>query len=133
MGKGRLVGSRNKAQLELDKIGMSKSKEVVHRLVEMALTGEAAYMKMLMDRIWPVSRTSTDSFVKGNLKGILTQADINEAFTNILEGVGESEVSLEQADTLASLIKAKSESIHKCMAEELQELKDFVNSTKTPE
>ena len=122
---GRTKGSRNKHVVMFEKIGTEHSASIVLKTIEMALLGDTACIKMLLDRIWPVPKTS--SFIESpRLKGIKTQADIDKAMTSILEDVGSSELSIEEGIDIQKLVESKGASIQKCNAEELDLLREHL-------
>lgn len=120
---GRTKGSRNKHVVMFEKIGTEHSESIVLKTIEMALMGDTACIKMILDRIWPVPKTQT--FVETpRLDKIHTQTDINTAMTSILEDVGNAELSIEEGEAIQKMVESKGASIQKCNAEELDIIRE---------
>ncbi|MES2252460.1 MAG: DUF5681 domain-containing protein [Pseudomonadota bacterium] len=121
-GKGRPAGSKNNAQLFLEKVGSEHGEVILTKVIEQALAGDLHAQKLILDRIYPIPK-ARNFITSANLKNIRTQAHINEAMTAILDQVGDSRLSLEEGHEAVKLIEAKAVSIQKCMNEELESIR----------
>ncbi len=120
---GRTKGSRSKHIVMFEEIGKENGESVIRKMIELALMGDTACIKLILDRIWPVPKTQ--SFVETpRLKGVETQGDVNKVMTAILEDVGNAELSIEEGEAMQKMVESKGASIQKCNAEELEIIKE---------
>ena len=123
LGTGRPVGLRNKSTMFIMKLGQDNADALLNKTVELAMMGDTACIKILMDRVYP--QPKFQSFVKTDvIKGIHTQTDINKAMTRILDDVGEAELSIEEGIDIQKLVESKGASIQKCYQEELETIRE---------
>lgn len=130
LGRGRPLGSRNSTQMFLEKIGRENAESILKKVIELALSGDLSAAKLVLDRAMPVPKTQT--FVKNDaIKNLHTQTDINTAMTAIVTQVGDSELSLEEAQEMVKLVESKSCSIQKCISEELDKMREQIENMET--
>jgi len=130
LGKGRPKGSRNKGLLLFEKILENDLDSITDQLVALAKSGDMSAISLIINRVYSLPPKASSMVDLPLMNDIKTQTDVNNSMTDLLSAVGSGDVDIEEAKELAALIKAKSESIHICMANELQELKNFVSGTK---
>ena len=126
---GRKAGSKNKALMLIEQIGIDNAQEITQKVIDMALSGDLSAAKMILDRIWPIPRQET-YIETAFLEDVCTQADVNRVMTDILNEVGDGALSLEDATQVIHLIEKKSQSIHPCMQEELEAMRAQLEQVK---
>ncbi|MES2607636.1 MAG: hypothetical protein V4544_02750 [Pseudomonadota bacterium] len=83
------MGSKNNAQVFLERIGSDNAEAILKKVIELALAGDLAASKLVLDRVMPALKAQT--FVKSDaIKNLHTQTDINTAMTAIVSQVGDS-------------------------------------------
>jgi hypothetical protein len=111
---GRPPGSRNKATLAMEALFEQDAEQLIQKAKSMALAGDAAAMRLCLDRILPVRR---DRLVHLDLPPIQTSDEISTAMTTIFKAIGEGQITPNEGETLANILVAKSNVV---MAEEIE-------------
>jgi hypothetical protein len=99
-GKGRIRGSRNRATLMREAISEADGKAVVRSIVTKAKKGDVAAARLVMPYIWPAG-----TFVKIDLPEVNDAAGIAEAQARVVAALSNEELSLEEAERLATLLE----------------------------
>jgi Family of unknown function (DUF5681) len=100
--KGRPQGSRHKTSLMLEKIMAADAEAIVRKIVETAKSGDLTAGRIVTDRLYPIPR---DRPIKFELPAIATADDAAGALSSVLKSVAAGEISLSEAQGVASLIE----------------------------
>src|SRR5262249_26267150 len=100
---GRPKGSRNKATALAEKLLDGESEAVLRKLLEMALAGDSAALRLCLDRILPPRR---DRLVTFALPEIKTAADACAASAAIIAACANGELTPSEAVALAGIVAA---------------------------
>lgn len=100
-GKGRPRGSRNKTTIAAMEMIHSYSEPLIRKAISMALQGDTAVMKPLLDRIVPVARETPVSV--GRVRWA-TIEDLTKAGESVLARVASGDLLISEARGLAELI-----------------------------
>jgi Family of unknown function (DUF5681) len=101
--KGKPKGTRNAATLVAEALLDGESKALTRKAIDMALGGDMAAMRLVMERILPPRRERPLHFKLPPLK---TAADAMTAIACIADGVAQGELSENEARTLVALVHA---------------------------
>ena len=127
---GKPKGARNKATVLLEELTLENAFKITQAVIDMALAGDLAAAKLILDRIWQIPKPQI--YVnKEYIKDMVTQEDANNAITNILNDVANSELSLEEAAQLMALIERKIDSVQLCIQEQLIHIQEQINNMHT--
>lgn len=92
--KGKRKGTRNAATVAAESLLDGESEALVRKAIEMALGGDMAAMRLVIERILPPRR----------LPPLQTAADAMTAISRIAESVGQGELSEGESRTLIGLV-----------------------------
>ena len=105
-GKGRVLGSHNKATLMREAIakaiGPADGVGVIRAMVKKAKGGDAPAAKLVLPYLCPAG-----TFVKIDLPPITDAASISDAQACLMAAAGNEEISLEQADTFSDILEKR--------------------------
>jgi hypothetical protein len=105
---GRQLGSRNSASDLSDEILMANAEDLTRAAVAMALDGDAAALRLCIDRIVPKRRHRPLNLA---WPAIHSLADVDQAMTATLGALGNGQLEVEQASALTAILDAKRRSI----------------------
>ncbi len=108
-GKGRPAGSRNKAQLALEKIGQDNAEAVYQKVVEAALAGDMIAAKCILDRVLPVRKGGR--IVIGDELENKTIEQLDEIAQKVTTMMAEGVISAEEANAICAVLQYREESI----------------------
>ncbi len=97
---GRLRGTRNRATMLTEQLLDGASRRLAEKAVEMALAGDAAALRLCMERIIAPRRHRPTAFA---LPPLETAADLAPALSAIAQAVGEGLLSTAEASELSQL------------------------------
>ena len=100
---GKAKGTRHRATRLVEEALDGAADKLVARLVKMALGGDPAAMKLVMDRLAPPRRDTT---VAVTLPEMRTAADAAGAMGAVLEAVARGELTPAEGERLARLVEA---------------------------
>ncbi len=123
-GAGRPRGSKSTAQILLEQIGTDSAETIMKKIIEQALTGDFQAQKLILDRIYPAPKARTFTTFKGK-RNIHAQKDIDDAMNEVLSRAmssGADQLSLEEAESLTSLLIKKKETMDECLHGEVIEM-----------
>jgi hypothetical protein len=98
---GRRPGSRNRTTLVAEALLKGEEVELVRKAIELAKTGDAQMLKLLLDRILPKERS-----VRVDLAAMDGDFSPVEACGAIVAAVGTGQIAPNEAAALASLLTA---------------------------
>jgi hypothetical protein len=98
--QGRPKGARNKSTLFLQELMEGQGEAIVQKVVEKALGGDMAAVRLCLDRIMVARRSRS---VKLNLPPIKCAADVHLVLAKVSEAVGAGEITPDEAAQLAVL------------------------------
>lgn len=99
--RGRREGSKNKATLLLQAMGEDAAVGILARVLRLAKTGDLQAAKLVLDRVWPVTRSKK---LEGDMKPIQSIGDALAAGNAVLSALAGGEMSPEQSTAMLSLI-----------------------------
>jgi hypothetical protein len=97
-GKGRAVGSKSKAQVAIEAIGLEDCVAVMRKAIERALAGDVSAMKLILDRVYPVRKGVR---MKLDLPRIETYGDFLKASNRIIHLMAQGMISTQEAMELS--------------------------------
>lgn len=110
--RGRPPGTKHRLTRALDAPLNASGEALVRKVIDLALAGDTAALRMCMDRIFPVPKGRT---VHIDLPVLRTARDALEAKAHIVEAASCGDLDLEQAGELARLVDGFSEA-HRLIA-----------------
>lgn len=121
---GRPVGSGHKQKLFNEHVIPIK-KELIQKVIEMALDGNEAMLKLLVERIIP---KPTDTPVSFHLdKNKLDESSLLDASETIIRSVADSEMMPDEAKSVTDLIKGHRDALVLTeLSKKMQDLQDKI-------
>ncbi|NDB68535.1 MAG: hypothetical protein EB015_11150 [Methylocystaceae bacterium] len=101
LSNGRKVGSRNKASIVAEQMIDAEGELIVRTAIEMAKSGDAAALKIVMDRLLPPRR---DRHVSITLPEIKSSLDAAAAMAGVINEVSSANITLSEAEAVSKLI-----------------------------
>mgnify|MGYP006280576127 CR=1 FL=1 len=101
---GRPLGARNKRTIALEKILDGEIEAITRKAVDAAKNGDMAAIRLIMDRVLPVSR-SRPIFI--DLPPLSDISSVSQAQSAILQAVTVGDLLIEEAEALTSLLEAR--------------------------
>lgn len=98
---GRKRGSRNKATLLVSSLAGAQAEDLLRKAIEMAMGGNVAMMRFLLDRVLPRERP-----VQLELPGLESAHDSVNAIAEIVDAVSSGRISPREAADVAQLVSA---------------------------
>jgi hypothetical protein len=121
---GRPAGSQNKVTLAAMALLEGQIELLTQKLVEKALSGDMAALKLCVERLIPPRR---DRPVSIQLPPIKTAADIRTAYDTVAQAVSEGAVSPADAKLISDVLEKHAEAVDRAdMAVRLEELEKHV-------
>ena len=129
-GKGRPVGSRNKATLLLKEMMEGEAPAVGRKLIELVQKGVMPAIKIYMDRVYPLQRERP---VALDLLKIVTADDLRAAHATVVKEMALGNITPTEAERVTNVLEFRRKSIEtedlaRDLAEvraELRELKEI--------
>ena len=113
---GRIPGTRSKKMMLAERLLDGGAKDVVKKVIAMALEGDPIAMKLVMDRILPVRRGRPLHL--GPFPEIRRPKDVVEALNFVAARSTDGTISFEEAEAASSLIEATRRAIETIQLEE---------------
>ena len=101
--KGRPKGSRNKTTLIAQALLEGEAECLIRKVVERALQGDKACLRICIDRLIPIKK---DSPIKFSLPQVCAAADIPKFFASVTASFEEGEITPSEARVLTDLAEA---------------------------
>ena len=127
---GRPTGALNKTTLIVQKLLASEAEEISRKVIEMAKDGDFQAAKLIIERICPPVK---DSPVEFKLQKITKIEDILKAFTRVNEGLGNGELTPDQAKAIVNILEAHRKTLEtNDLEKRVEQLEDSIqkNSAK---
>ena len=105
---GRPKGARHRVTLAVETLLAGEAEGLTRKAVEMALAGDASALRLCLERICPAKKGRT---VTLSLPRIDTSVDVLSALGDVLAAVAEGEITIEEAQTLATILETKRRAI----------------------
>ncbi len=105
---GRPKGSRHKTTLAVESLLQGQADEVAQKAVEMALEGDAAMIRVILDRVAPAPK---DRPVSMPLPNLGDASKLPEATARILDAVSQGELTPSEGTALAALVEGHRKSL----------------------
>jgi hypothetical protein len=105
---GRPAGSRNRVTALALRMMDAEAEPIIAAAIKAAKGGDVTAIKLVLDRVAPMSRNRTVSF---RMPRIDTAADLGEAMGAILQAAADGELSPDEATSIASLIETRRRAI----------------------
>jgi hypothetical protein len=100
-GKGRPVGSQNKATLALAALIVGEGEDIVGTIISAAKNGDMSAAKALLDRLVP-PRKSTP--ISANISPIAEAADLKPALLEVFNQMADGNLSTDECTQLTAII-----------------------------
>ena len=100
---GRKEGSRSKATLAMQDILLTEGEAVIRRAVDLAIQGNEVALKLVIERLIPVSK---DRVISLELPKIVNPSDVAEAVKRAVEAVSDGEMTPGEGETILKLLAA---------------------------
>lgn len=111
--KGRPPGSRNKATLAAEALLDDEAGALTRKLIDLANSGDIGALRLCFSRILPPRRSRPVTF---DLPSVETAEDIVAAQHAVLRAVAEGQLTLEEAQQFANLLRELRQAIDHAMA-----------------
>jgi hypothetical protein len=98
---GRPRGSRNKTTRIIQQLAERQAEQLTQKALELALSGDGASLRMLMDRLWPLRKSQPVNFEMPNIK---TSEDVRGALASIWTAIADGRLTPDEAHALSSII-----------------------------
>ena len=105
---GKPKGARSRVTLAAEALLEGQAEALTQAAIEKALTGDAAALRLCLDRIYPVRRGAT---VRFDLPPIDLAADLPRAVAEIIKLVGAGALTPDEAALLAGLLDGQRRAI----------------------
>jgi hypothetical protein len=120
---GRKRGSKNRATIVAASLAGAQGEEILRKAIEMAMGGNVAMIKFLLDRILPKERP-----IQLELPRLDYAADSVDAMAEIVNAVSSGRISPREAADVAQLVSAFTRAIDQTDAQiEIDSLKSIVD------
>jgi hypothetical protein len=103
-GRGRPRGSRNQASLAAQALMDSHSEPLIRKCLVMALQGDAAAMRLCMERVLSPRREQP---VRMKTPRIKTAAELSQALEEVLKSVACGRLTPGEAQVIASILESR--------------------------
>jgi hypothetical protein len=100
--KGRPKGSRNRVSVALDAIAEVEAEAILRAAIRVALAGDVAAQRTILDRIWPVRKGRP---VRLDLPPIETAEDVAHAMTRTIAAMAEGQVTPDEAQAIVGVLE----------------------------
>jgi hypothetical protein len=117
---GRRPGSKNKATLLTASLSAAQGEEILRKAIELAIGGNVAMIKFLLDRVLPKERA-----IQLELQPLVYAPDSVDAMAKIVDAVSSGRISPREAADIAQVVSAFTRAID---VTEVQNEVDWVKS-----
>ena len=101
-GPGRPKGARSRIARALDTVAAQDTEDVLKTVLSLAKGGDLQAARLVLDRTWPVAK---GRYVDADLKTLSNANDLPEALAQIIQSVGEGELTPEEGASIGSLVE----------------------------
>jgi hypothetical protein len=101
-GPGRPKGSRSRIARALDTIAAQDTEEVLKTVLGLAKNGDLQAARLVLDRTWPIAK---GRYVDADLKTLSNANDLPVALAQIIQSVGDGELTPEEGASVGSLVE----------------------------
>lgn len=124
--KGRRAGSRNKVTVAAENLFTEESEAIARKAIKMALDGNAAMVKLILERIVPV-RKSVPIKIKG-LPDVTSVADVSELTAFLLKTTAQGKLSPNDSEIISRIAEKHIKALQlNDFEERLQQLEERIN------
>lgn len=99
-GRGRALGSRNRATTMLDSMAQGVAQVILNAAIAAALAGDVSAMKLILDRVYPARRGRPTPF---KIEAVLT-LPVSQITAALIEAVGAGELTSAEAVDVSRLV-----------------------------
>jgi hypothetical protein len=117
--RGRPPGARNRTTLAAEALLEGEAEALTHKLVELALSGDIAALRICVDRILPRPRERRVNF---DMPPLLTRADGKKAMHAITCALAAGDITINEALQLSQVVEIKMNFIREYIALSDQDL-----------
>lgn len=128
LGKGRTVGSRNKATIALEMIGEAHVEEILLKTIELAKSGDIAACKLILDRVYKPRKGFKWELESHSANTI---QEVEKVSMEVMEELLAGNLTTEEANLLHDTLGSRMQIIHDTQIEQrLKDLEDAYNLKK---
>lgn len=98
---GRPPGSMNKTTLLVEQLAEGQAEQLVQKVLELALAGDVACLRMLLDRLWPARKGQP---VNMSMPPVNSPQDVFPAIASIWTAIREGRLTPDDASALSVVI-----------------------------
>jgi hypothetical protein len=98
---GRPTGSKNKTTQMVEQLAEGQAEQLVQKVLERALAGDVACLRMMLDRLWPPRKGQP---VNVPMPPINTSQDVFPAIASIWTAIREGRLTPDEASALSIVI-----------------------------
>jgi len=107
--KGRHHGSKNKAQLELQRIGEENAKQILQMHIAEALSGKIEAQQFIINKFLPNAKGG--KVIEIDLPEISNAENIKSAFGLIVQNVSDGTISPEEGEKMCNMVEYQRKAI----------------------
>jgi len=105
---GRPKGSRNKATVLMESLLEGEAEALTRKVIEMAMGGDIAAMRLCLERIYPVRK---DRAISISLPPAATVQEISASIGKVSAAIAEGEITPAEGESLTKVLKTQTEII----------------------
>ena len=124
---GRPPGSKNKTTRMLEQLIEGQAEQCVEKLKELALAGDVACLRILMDRLIPLRKSQP---INVDIPPINGSQDVLSVISSVWDAIRDGELTPEEATALCMLIDRSISAIEVNLSKRLDELESRVESER---
>lgn len=102
LGRGRPVGSRNKATLALQTLLEGEGERITRKAIDLATAGDLTAIRICLERLIPPCR---ERRLRLKLPDVASAEGVSDAFTAVLLAVAEGDLAIGEAAQLANVLE----------------------------
>ena len=99
---GRPPGSKNKTTLIVEQLAEEQAEQLVQKVLELALAGDVASLRMLLDRLWPPRKGQP---VNIDTPPIKTSHDVLAAMASVWTAIGDGRLTPDEASAISLVVE----------------------------
>jgi hypothetical protein len=105
---GKPVGARHKTTLAVENLLDGEAEKLTRKAIDLALAGDAAALRLCMERIAPVRRGRPVRFPLPDVKSL---RGVTDAFAAIVSAMAQGDLSPDEAASVSSVIETQRRAI----------------------
>jgi len=98
---GRPTGSRNRSTVLMEELLEGQSEVLISMLINLALSGNVAALRLCLDRLLPVRRHRP---INLNLAEVRTAKDVTEAMSQIVAATAEGQITPNDGEAMTNIL-----------------------------